>query len=367
MLRLLSSLFIFLGMMSLAFADACDDDVIMSENIEHVYPYGGYSGDPLQRFKGWMKNQTAQELDEAAAKLDCGRLRPIADGKRDNIMLNLAACKKLKPLMTCYQALGWPISRNPRKVAKVIAEPTVAAVTTFESVRGRGGGAIMDFAAQKGCLSAATVRIDECRKYSAAAVPDLWRTLKCEQKPGDANCKSLLNLNDNLGPYKLNLPGALASSQVSTAKSSTDYLFTHINSEEERLNCNQNISNPDCQALEKRRSNLMNNRPEMEGATPKVQPDSRQPIADSKTPEKCAKEVGAKAGCRTGPLTQNGVLVRGNVLICTNTYSYSLKVKICSSLGGCRVRAVPSGIDEEPIEEFPGDEYKVTTSDPYCE
>jgi hypothetical protein len=214
--------FIFIGMMSIASADTCDENVVMYENTDHVYPFATYVGGPLQRFKGWMKNRTVQELDQSLAKFPvCGSESAIAEALLDGVIVNTSACRKLKPLMTCYQALGWPISKNPRKVAKV-SEPAAPASETFESVRTRGGGAIMDFAAKQGCLSASTVRVDECRKYSAAAVPDLWRTLQCEQSPGQESCRNLLKLNDNLGPYRMNLPGALAVAQAGATKMATE-------------------------------------------------------------------------------------------------------------------------------------------------
>jgi hypothetical protein len=212
------------GATSAAFADSCDS-VIEIRPGDYISAFGNTPGTQVDQLKYFMRRLTAEQLDSALSVTRCnGNVGFIQVPSMDQIgsLAVHGVCPQVQRALKCYQTLGWPISRNPRRIASKSVEPAAPVPETFESVRTKGGAAIMDFAAEKGCLSAATVRIDECRKYSAAAVPDMWRTLKCEQSPGQENCRSLLKLNDNLGPYRLALPGAQAVAQAGATKPTTE-------------------------------------------------------------------------------------------------------------------------------------------------
>jgi hypothetical protein len=162
------------------------------------------TGTADQMLREWMQAATVETLDSELNKLrDCFGARfgyQLTRSDHDFFNVSPDTCPVVYKALRCHQGLGWPLSRNPR------ATTTAPTISSFQSAKEKGYGALIDLANSSGCTSTPPPNLEECKKIDAAIVADVWSKLNCSSADASNQlCQNAIALNGKLGTAALDL------------------------------------------------------------------------------------------------------------------------------------------------------------------
>ncbi len=333
-----ASLGFYAVLMSAAQAQTCA--AVPNTSSETYVNHWQQSGTMEERFRIWMRASSPEQLDRSLANApNC-----LSEGSHPYVMFKkiyihnsddfirptTKGCVALIEAMKCHQAIGWPLSRNPRKIEKpevavAVPQPSKAKAepvpdpAEFDQAKNSGYAALLDLAERRGCLSPTSARDEDCGKILAAAASNVWVKFNCVTDATPEMCQTAFRMNNQLGVSKAFLASYSGVGMPSTTLLDNARAMTNI------------------------------------GNTGSSEPPKRE-----QTRAKCSKEVGASAACTMVARTSDLGSLDGNSLRCSNSHSYSTRAQLCrvSQPSVCDWVSVGPNISNAIVQTYPGDDYR---------